>query len=94
MALLIGIPLILSTLSSRQYGIMYSTVLAFLTYYAFMVVSIVAYRLSPLHPLARHQGPIVAKISAFWMAWIASRGKRHVYIERLHKQYGDVVRIG
>lgn len=72
----------------------YSTLLAFPIYYAFMGASIVAYRLSPLHPLARHQGPIVAKVSAFWMAWIASCGKRHIYIEQLHKQYGDVVRIG
>lgn len=28
------------------------------------------------------------------MAWIVSRGKRHVYIQSLHEKYGDYVRIG
>ena len=28
------------------------------------------------------------------MAYIAARGDMHTYVERLHKVYGDVVRVG
>lgn len=93
-SLLIGIPLTLATFSVLQHGIVYATLISFIVYYCSMGMSVVAYRLSPIHPLAQYPGPVLAKISAFWMAWVASHGKRHVYIERLHLEYGDIVRIG
>ncbi|KAI0761271.1 high nitrogen upregulated cytochrome P450 monooxygenase 2 [Trametes elegans] len=56
--------------------------------------SITFYRLSPFHPLAKYPGPLVCRLSKFWLASIAYSGRQHLYIKSLHEQYGDVVRIG
>lgn len=57
-------------------------------------MSIVVYRLSPFHPLAKYPGPIACKISQLWAVLIYSRGKAHHYRKLLHDQYGPIVRIG
>ncbi|EJF60792.1 cytochrome P450 [Dichomitus squalens LYAD-421 SS1] len=54
----------------------------------------VAYRLSPLHPLARYPGPLLCKVSALWLAYKSTSGTQHRYVKSLHDRYGDVVRIG
>ncbi|KAJ7476693.1 cytochrome P450 [Mycena latifolia] len=59
-----------------------------------MTVSIVAYRLSPRHPLAKFQGPILAKVSKLWGLWIAWRGHQYLYHKKLHDKYGPYVRTG
>ncbi|KAI0659811.1 high nitrogen upregulated cytochrome P450 monooxygenase 2 [Cubamyces menziesii] len=59
-----------------------------------MLVSIAAYRLSPFHPLAQYPGPLGCRLSKFWMAILSFSGRQHIYIQNLHKRYGDVVRIG
>lgn len=92
--LLFVMPLALSTLFARLCGFLPAIFLTFITYFIALGTSILVYRLSPFHPLARYPGPLVAQISALWMAFIASRGKRHLYLHSLHEQYGDVVRIG
>ncbi|KAF8904735.1 high nitrogen upregulated cytochrome P450 monooxygenase 2 [Gymnopilus junonius] len=56
--------------------------------------SITVYRLSPLHPLARHPGPVLCRISKLWMAYISFRGKQHEYFKELHLRYGPIVRVG
>lgn len=66
----------------------------YLLYYSTILVSILVYRLSPFHPLAKYPGPIPCRISKLWMAWVSSDGKQHKYYYELHKKYGDVVRIG
>lgn len=93
-SLLIVIPAVLSTLLFSRHGTPASLVLAFVIYYGVLGTSISLYRLSPFHPLARYPGPAVARVSALWMAYVASRGKRHLYIHQLHEEFGDVVRIG
>ncbi|KAI0688711.1 cytochrome P450 [Cytidiella melzeri] len=93
-SLIIGAPTFLSRLFVQQYGTPCAMLLTFTVYYASIAASVIAYRVSPFHPLARYPGPMVAKLSAFWLAWIAFRGKRHLYIDRLHTQHGDIVRIG
>ncbi|KAJ7654920.1 cytochrome P450 [Mycena rosella] len=68
-----------------------------LSYVVFLVslsVSIVAYRLSPFHPLARFKGPIIVKVSKLWGLWIAGRGSQYLYHKKLHDQYGPWVRTG
>lgn len=52
------------------------------------------YRLSPVHALAGYPGPLIARFSSLWMAYIASTGKRHLYMMKLHETYGPIVRIG
>ena len=66
----------------------------FATYLSTLVLSILVYRISPIHPLARYPGPIGCKISKFWMGCICIPGFQHQYIKSLHERYGDVVRIG
>ncbi|KAH9888087.1 high nitrogen upregulated cytochrome P450 monooxygenase 2 [Cubamyces lactineus] len=64
------------------------------TIFGTMFLSIAAYRLSPFHPLARYPGPLGCRLTKFWMAILSLSGRQHIYIQELHKQYGDVVRIG
>ncbi|KAJ7681748.1 cytochrome P450 [Mycena rosella] len=67
------------------------------TYVVFLAsisLSIVAYRLSPFHPLAQFKGPTIGKVSKLWGLWIAWRGYQYLYHKRLHDKYGPWVRIG
>lgn len=59
-----------------------------------VALSVLAYRLSPVHPLAKYPGPIHLRISTVWMAHIVSEGRRHTYFRELHARYGDCVRYG
>jgi len=54
----------------------------------------VVYRLSPLHPLYSFPGPVLFRCTNLAIAYIVFKGYRHVYVARLHAQYGDFVRIG
>lgn len=92
--LLIAFPALLSLLFVRQHGMLYATLLSFSIYFSSLITSLIVYRLSPFHPLASYPGPVINKLSGLWMAWIAWRGKRHLYVQRLHDEYGDFVRIG
>ncbi|KAJ7477012.1 cytochrome P450 [Mycena galericulata] len=67
---------------------------SYAVYYAGLVLSILAYRVSPAHPLSKYPGPVACKISKMWLTFIASRGKLHLYVKGLHDRYGPVVRIG
>jgi cytochrome P450 len=62
---------------------------------ATLLSSIIVYRLSPWHPLARFPGPAAAKITKLYMWREAKRGMTGYTQARLHKEYNsDVVRIG
>ncbi|GJE88881.1 cytochrome P450 [Phanerochaete sordida] len=58
------------------------------------LVSTVAYRLSPWHPLAHVSGPLLCRLSSLWLTTISYRGRRHLAIDCLHARYGTLVRIG
>ncbi|KAJ7577377.1 cytochrome P450 [Mycena floridula] len=64
------------------------------TFLLSLSVSIIAYRLSPFHPLAEYPGPVFARISKWWMAYQIGTGRRHLIHRKLHEQYGAWVRIG
>jgi hypothetical protein len=63
-------------------------------YHVALLCFTVIYRISPFHPLAGYPGPLLAKISKFWLLYIVSTGKVQLYYRSLHEQYGDVVRVG
>lgn len=52
------------------------------------------YRVSPFHPLANFPGPFWWRISSLKLAYISSKGKRHIVLHELHNKYGQYVRIG
>ncbi len=92
--LLVALPILLTYPLSAHFTLSLGSVLAFIIFHASLLTSIILYRLSPFHPLARYPGPVACKISMFWMTWVTRIGKRHVYLKTLHERYGDIVRIG
>jgi hypothetical protein len=64
------------------------------TYFLSLILSTIAYRISPWHPLAAYPGPILWRLSSLVLVYASFSGKRHVVIDRLHKKYGKFVRIG
>jgi hypothetical protein len=71
-------------------GLLPAACLTFTVYISSLVTSIVVYRLSPFHPLAKYPGPVLCKISKLWFAGIAMNGKQHLYYSALHQRFGDV----
>ena len=69
---------------------------SFAIFHATLVTSIVAYRLSPFHPLARYPGPILAKVSKLYMVYVVLRNRpaQYLWFQKQHDKYGDAVRIG
>jgi len=61
---------------------------------ASMFASMIAYRISPWHPLARYPGPILHKISKIRVAISYLGGEDYKSRKALHDQYGPVVRVG
>ncbi|KAI0043483.1 cytochrome P450 [Auriscalpium vulgare] len=47
-----------------------------------------------LLPRSKYPGPAIGKVSKLWTSLIYSRGKAHLYYQRLHERYGDVIRVG
>lgn len=70
-----------------------SLAIAAIIFVASLAVSTVVYRLF-FHRLRNFPGPFGAKVSKFY-GWYMSRNLQyHFEVEKLHKQYGDVVRTG
>ncbi|KAL5498761.1 hypothetical protein ACEPAH_2116 [Sanghuangporus vaninii] len=67
---------------------------AYLLFYLALIMSIVLYRISPWHSLAKYPGPFLAKITKFWGAFTMAKGKNHIVLKKLHEKYGPYVRIG
>ncbi|KAK7683453.1 hypothetical protein QCA50_013286 [Cerrena zonata] len=73
--LLLFLPSFLSTLFWNNHTTAQSLLIAFTVYYTVLAASIVLYRLSPFHPLAKYPGPLLGKISAFYLMRISLKGK-------------------
>ena len=93
--LLLGIPAYLTRLYITHAG---STILAavkvFGLFWSTLVTSILVYRVSPWHPLAKYPGPFLCKLSKFYLAYFSLDGTQYLYYYELHQKYGNVVRIG
>jgi hypothetical protein len=59
-----------------------------------LVGSILIYRLSPLHPLYHIPGPVIDRCTQLVQFYQLARGRPRIYQQRLHLEYGSVVRIG
>lgn len=46
------------------------------------------------HPLAKYPGPLLAKLTGFYMVWHAVCGRNTFVRHSLHQKYGQVVRVG
>ncbi|KAK1233759.1 hypothetical protein PQX77_003076 [Marasmius sp. AFHP31] len=99
--LLVLIPVLLAflplNLEGRPHSYLHSlsgVATSFIGYYTTIIFCTILYRLSPWHPLASYPGPLICKITKFKGAFVSRRGKQHIYHQRLHEKYGDVVRIG
>ena len=53
----------------------------------FLVVGF--YRLT-FHPLAKHPGPLLGKITDWYSVYQAWKGDRHLDFVRLHQRYGSI----
>ncbi|KAF6749572.1 cytochrome P450, partial [Ephemerocybe angulata] len=73
---------------------LYAIALGYLLYYLTLSTSIILYRISPFHPLAKHPGPLLCKISKWTGVWVAIKGNSHQFVKDLHLKYGPVVRVG
>jgi hypothetical protein len=58
-----------------------------------LCLSIALYRLF-LHPLRKYPGPVLARLTKFWLVEVCRDGETFRVVRELHKQYGDIVRIG
>ncbi|TFK27311.1 cytochrome P450 [Coprinopsis marcescibilis] len=63
-------------------------------FYTTLLLSTVVYRIAPFHPLAKHPGPLMCKVTKLWTTWIAYKGHSHRYFKELHDIYGPIVRVG
>ncbi|KAH9477842.1 Cytochrome P450 67 [Psilocybe cubensis] len=89
-----GVPLALSVWEPYHKSFVLEALRVFPLFWFTLVASIIAYRLSPWHPLAKYPGPLLGKVSKFYIAFRSLGGKQHIYLDTLHGLYGSVVRIG
>ncbi|KAK7056360.1 hypothetical protein VNI00_002914 [Paramarasmius palmivorus] len=92
--LLLGPAPLAISLWRHSYFISTSFCLAYPSFYVSVLLSIVVYRLSPLHPLAKYPGPLLARTTKLWAVWKSRDGKLPLCYEYLHARYGPIVRIG
>ena len=93
--LTVGFPAVLSVVLRPQgVSILSSVLSSYAVYLSSLVLSVVVYRISPFHPLAKYPGPLFLKISRF-SAWVVVMGgNQHRYYHSLHQRYGPYVRTG
>jgi len=87
-------PVLLSTFLKPYYGVLGALAVTFALFCTVLTTSVVLYRISPFHPLAQYPGPLLHKVSRFYLTWISMTGRAHLYTQQLHERYGDIVRVG
>ncbi|KAH9481467.1 Cytochrome P450 monooxygenase FCK2 [Psilocybe cubensis] len=93
--LLVLVPSALSALYlPHAVSLAWAALTVFPLFWTSLLTSILIYRLSPWHPLAQYPGPLLCKVSKFYLAFRSLNGKQYIYYDQLHEKYGNVVRIG
>ncbi|KAJ7735296.1 cytochrome P450 [Mycena maculata] len=64
------------------------------TFWSSLSLSIIVYRLSPFHPLAKFPGPMINRVTKLWGLGVALRGYQYLSFKKLHDTYGPYVRTG
>lgn len=76
------------------YSVATATTIWYGSYMAGVLVSMLAYR-TFFHRLRHYPGPRLASLTQFHHVWnIKNKIDHYKYVDKLHKQYGDFVRIG
>ncbi|KAK0190218.1 cytochrome P450 [Armillaria mellea] len=60
---------------------------------SFLILSAIAYRLSPFHPLSKYPGPLLAKSTSLYLTHTVWTGKRHLIFNELHRRLGPFAQI-
>ncbi|KAL0576544.1 hypothetical protein V5O48_005436 [Marasmius crinis-equi] len=95
--LLLVQPVLLPFLLQRYAAIQFSLSdvgLGYLAFFTSLTSSIVLYRTSPFHPLARVPGPMIFKITKLWRVYLCYKGHQDLDLKALHDKYGPIVRTG
>ena len=93
--LAIVVPIVIFGVESGQ-GICHALLHSIWTvnsYYIGLFGSITIYR-AVFHPLRAFPGPPLAKVSKLWHVFSILDSKNHLFLDDLHKRYGDIVRTG
>ncbi|KAJ7590098.1 cytochrome P450 [Mycena floridula] len=72
----------------------FETIKVTAAYVVSLTASTLIYRLSPYHPLSAYPGPIMWRTSNLFLTAISYGGHRHLILDRMHRQYGKIIRIG
>jgi hypothetical protein len=59
-----------------------------------VVILAIAIRRLYFHPLSKVPGPKLAAVTSLYYTFHEFRGDRHFFVDRLHRRYGPIVRIG
>lgn len=92
--LLLSVPAALSGLSFLIYDRVVAIPVTFLAHWTLVLLFTALYRASPFHPLAKYPGPFLHKLSKFKVLAVSSKGIQHHHYQKLHRKYGDIVRVG
>ncbi|KAL5478590.1 hypothetical protein ACEPAI_2774 [Sanghuangporus weigelae] len=93
--LLVGVPAVpCYFLADHIESMLLFVVVAYGLFYAILISSIVLYRISPLHPLAKYPGPLFLKVSKLVGMHYALNGKQYMHFKSLHDKYGPFVHVG
>lgn len=79
--------------SARFSQVLFTSSLVATSYLVALFSSIATYRLL-FHRLRAVNGPVLARVSKLWHVAHVLDSKNHVFLTRLQKKYGDVVRTG
>ncbi len=86
-------PQAMASLLSQPYGHLSALLLLLCVAPIFYLTGLAVYRIF-FHPLAKHPGPLVAKVTDLYSTYHAWKGDRHIDFWRCHEQYGPIVRFG
>ncbi|KAI5120330.1 hypothetical protein M0805_000390 [Coniferiporia weirii] len=92
--LLVASPIFSSAFLYRHFSAGVAFCVGLSVFYVTLLSSIAVYRVSPWHPLAKYPGPLIAKLTQFWLVRATMTGKYHVTLKGLHDKYGPYIRVG